>query len=100
MPNNFGFNKDFIFGFPHGDNSQRIREALQGPNVIDGIVQQPSFNTYQLSHEPQEGSLEIVCDGLLLREGSDRDFIRNGTNIVFTEAPDAGVSLEAKYVKA
>lgn len=99
MSNRFGFNNEYIFGFEGSDASGRIREPLQGPNVIDGIVQQDGFNTYQISFEPKEGTLQIYCDGLLLKEGSDRDFIRNGTNIVFTEPPTEGVSLEAIYIK-
>lgn len=100
MSNNFGFNDEYIFGFEGKGGALRIREALQGPNIIDGIVQQSGFNTYQISHEAIEGSLEVYCDGLLLREGADRDYIVNGTNIVFTVSPDAGVSLEVKYIKA
>jgi hypothetical protein len=99
VSNNFGFNNEFIFGFESSSGQNRVREPLQGPNVIDGIVQQDGFNTYQISYEPMENTLEVYCDGLLLREGADRDYIVNGTNIVFTVSPDMGVSLEAKYIK-
>ena len=96
---NFGFDRNFIFGFEGHGGSSRIREPLQGPNVVDGIVQQNGFNTYQISFEPVTGSLEIYCDGLLLKEGADRDFVLNGTNVVFTEAPPQNTSLEAIYIK-
>lgn len=98
--NHFGFNRDYFFGFENHGSNRKIREPLQGPNVIDGIVQQSGFNTYQITYEPKVDTLEIYCDGLLLREGSDRDYIINGTNIVFTVSPDPDISLEAKYEKA
>jgi hypothetical protein len=100
MSNKFGFDNGFIFGFDGKGGSGRVREPLQGPNVVDGIVQQNGFNTYQLSFEPNPDTLEVYSDGLLLKEGVDRDFVLNGTNIVFTEAPTEGVSLEAIYIKA
>lgn len=95
----YGFTPGFIFGFFARRSSNLIREPLQGANVIDGIVQQNGFNTYQISFEPKVGTLRIFADGLLLRESPSKDFVRNGTNIVFTEPPEIGVSLEAEYMK-
>lgn len=99
MSNRFGFNKDFFFGFYSRGGANQIREPLLGPTLVDGVVITAGANTFQLSNEPRLGMLQIYADGLLMKEGLGKDFTRNGLNIVFSVAPELGVSLEALYIK-
>jgi hypothetical protein len=61
------------------------------------IAKTGSPKIYVLTHVPKTGTEQVFKNGLLMRRGTSHDYVMNGQDIEFFEAPVAGSIVVVHY---
>lgn len=74
---------------------------FSGANDIDGEepfgVKDGVNKVFNLANTPIKNSYKVFRDGMRLRRGADYDYVVNGKEITFTEAPPAKSTILVDY---
>lgn len=52
---------------------------------------------FRLRHEPIRDSEMVFKDGMFMRKGADKDYLLNGKEIIFKEAPPPNAVIAVNY---